>query len=467
MPARVSPLCASAAAWACPCSSNAEVSPRRRLRGGGIRPRFSGGSRVVTDTSPLVLVVNCGSSSLKFALFDLDRPSPLMSGLAEKLGSRDASIRIVFDGERSSTNLPGADHAKALAGLVAFLEGRGLLGRIRAVGHRVVHGGERFTHSVEITPEVVEGIEACAALAPLHNPANLIGIRAAREALPEARHVAVFDTAFHQTMPPSAYLYALPQRYRRELGVRRYGFHGTSHRFVAARTVEVLGLDPHDHGLIVVHLGNGASATAVRDGASVDTSMGLTPAEGLIMGTRCGDVDVGAVLYIARAEKLDIDGIDAMVNRESGLLGLSELSNDCRTLEQAARDGHAGAIEALEVFAHRVARTVGSLAMSLARLDAIVFTGGIGENSACVRAAVLTRLGLLGVELDEAANRAVPHGAVGIVSRSQHPVALVVPTDEERMIACDTATLVLDRPLAVPAVDHPIVARECARGSLQ
>ncbi|ABD86215.1 acetate/propionate family kinase [Rhodopseudomonas palustris] len=408
----------------------------------------------MTDTSPLVLVINCGSSSLKFALFDLDESDAFLTGLAENLGEADASIRITIDGERTSTSIPGADHTRALAGLVAFLEGRCLLPRIAAVGHRVVHGGERFTHSVEISSEVLDGIEDCSALAPLHNPAHLIGIRAAQAALPGARHVAVFDTAFHQTLLPAAYLYALPQRYRRELGVRRYGFHGTSHRYVAGRTVDLLGLDPLDHGIVVAHLGNGASATALCNGASVDTSMGMTPAEGLVMGTRSGDVDVGAVLHIARAEGLDLDGIDKMVNETSGLLGLSELSNDCRTLEKAAANGHAGAAEALSVFVHRVARTIGGLAMSLKRLDAIVFTGGIGENSVHVRAAVLSHLSVLGIEVDEAANAAVPHGGIGIVSRARHPVALVVPTDEERMIASDAAAIVLERGLKAPQSIH-------------
>ncbi|MCE1236303.1 MAG: acetate kinase [Hyphomicrobiales bacterium] len=398
----------------------------------------------MTEKSDFVLVVNCGSSSLKFALWDPDQPDPCLSGLAENLGSKDAGLRFDCGGARTRADIAGADHAKAFAGLVAFLEGRGLLARIGAVGHRVVHGGERFTASVEVTADVLDDIESCGALAPLHNPANLMGIRAAREALPKARHVVVFDTAFHQTIPPAAYLYALPQRYRRDLGVRRYGFHGTSHRFVSMRAVDILDLDPADHGLVVVHLGNGASATAVRDGRSVDTSMGLTPTEGLIMGTRCGDVDVGAILHIARAEGLGLDAIDALVNRESGLLGLSELSNDCRTLEKASAAGHAGAREALEVFAHRVARTVGALAISLPRLDAVVFTGGIGENSASVRAAVISKLGLLGLELDEAVNRNL-NGAAGLVSRSIVPAALVVPTDEERMIAIDTASIVMGR----------------------
>jgi len=325
--------------------------------------------------------------------------------------------------------------------LLALVDERGWLRRIQAVGHRVVHGGERFTRSVEITPEVISDIEACCVLAPLHNPANLIGVRAAFAALPNARQVAVFDTAFHQTIPPEAYLYALPQSYRREFGVRRYGFHGTSHRFVAQRAIEYLCLDANDSGLVVLHLGNGASATAIRDGVSVDTSMGLTPVEGLVMGTRCGDVDAGALLYIARRANLDLDGLDKLVNKDSGLLGLSELSNDCRTLEAAAKGGHEGAKLALEVFAYRIAKTVGGLATALPRLDAVVFTGGIGENSAGVRASVLNRLGSLGITLAADRNRATCGGLTGVISRSRRPCALVAPTDEERMIACDTAAI--------------------------
>ncbi|MBZ8141620.1 acetate kinase [Rubrivivax gelatinosus] len=392
-------------------------------------------------SSPLTLVVNCGSSSLKFALFDPAEPAALISGLAECLDAPDARIRFDADGERITTQLDGGGHRQALDALLAFVAERGLLERVAAVGHRVVHGGERFTRSVEITPEVLQDIEACSALAPLHNPANLIGIRAAIAALPQARQVAVFDTAFHQTMPREAYLYALPQQYRRELGVRRYGFHGTSHRYVAGRAIEQLELDPQDNGLVILHLGNGASATAIRNGESVDTSMGLTPVEGLVMGTRSGDVDAGALLYIARRAGLDLDGVDALVNKKSGLLGLSELSNDCRTLEAAAAEGHEGAQAALDVFTYRIAKTVGALATALPRLDAVVFTGGIGENSATVRAAVLKRLAIFGLDVDEERNRVTRGGATGVVSRSHKPSALVVPTDEEGTIARDTAAI--------------------------
>ncbi len=400
----------------------------------------------MTDASPLTLVVNCGSSSLKFALFDSGEPDFLMSGLAENLGGPEARIRFDVDGKRIRNPLTALGdqpkgHEQALKALLAFVEEAGWLHRIGAVGHRVAHGGERFTRSVEITAEILDSIEACSGLAPLHNPANLIGIRASLAALPGACQVAVFDTSFHQTMPPEAYLYALPQIYRRELGVRRYGFHGTSHRFVARRAINYLGLDPADNGLVVLHLGNGASATAVLNGASVDTTMGLTPVEGLVMGTRCGDVDAGALLYIARRTNLDLDGLDDLVNKRSGLLGLSELSNDCRTLEAAAKDGHEGAKAALAVFTYRIAKTVGALAIALPRLDAVVFTGGIGENSAGVRAAVIARLVGLGVTLDEARNSEICGGAIGVISRSTRPCALVAPTDEERMIACDTAAI--------------------------
>jgi acetate kinase len=397
----------------------------------------------MSSTSPLLLVINCGSSSLKFALYAVAHRQPWLVGIAERLGSPEAAIRFDIGNERRCDPLAGADHAAALFALLSELATHGWLDNVRAVGHRVVHGGERFTASALITPEVVTGIEACAPLAPLHNPANLIGIRATIEGLPSIPQVAVFDTAFHQTMPPAAYLYALPRRYQRELGVRRYGFHGTSHRYVAGATVKLLGLDPQDHGLVIAHLGNGASATAVHNGASVDTTMGLTPLEGLVMGTRSGDVDFGALCYIARHAGLDLAGLDSMVNQESGLLGLSELSNDCRALEAAAAEGHPGARDAIDVFVHRLAGNIGRLAMSLPRLDAVVFTGGIGENSATIRAGAIDRLAPLGLYLDAKANASLRGGMGGIISLSPQPAAIVVPTDEEWMIASDTIALAL------------------------
>lgn len=398
------------------------------------------------SSSKLILVINCGSSSLKFALLTVPDMSVVLSGLGERLGAADASIRFDIDGERIKTELGQAGHDKALATLIDFLDKRNMRSRIAAIGHRVVHGGERFTASVAITPEVLADIEAVSVLAPLHNPANVVGIRAAMEALPGLPNVAVFDTAFHQTMPTKAFLYALPRKYQRELGVRRYGMHGTSHRYVSGEAVKALGLDPENHGIIVAHLGNGASATAIQNGKCVDTTMGMTPLEGLVMGTRCGDVDVGAILYIARHAGLDIDGIDNLVNKQSGLLGMSEISNDCRTVEQAAAEGNQNAKDALDVMTYRIARTISALTAGLTRLDAVVFTGGIGENSASTRAAAIAQMPLLGIEIDDAANDKMFGGKSGVISKNSSdkgPVAIVIPTDEERMIAIDTASIAL------------------------
>ncbi len=390
----------------------------------------------------LILVLNSGSSSLKFAVQNTGQRTPVLSGLAERLGGEGPSITFKDEGGKRTAPLPRADHAAALDAVVAELAARGWIEALVAVGHRVVHGGERFTGSVIITPLVIADIEACNPLAPLHNPPALLGIRVAMERLSDIPHVAVLDTAFHQTMPREAYLYALPMEQYRSYGVRRYGFHGTSHRFVAHEAVGLLGLDPADHGLVTAHLGNGASATAVQDGCSVDTSMGLTPLEGLVMGTRSGDIDVGAVLHMMRTEGLDVAAIDTLLNKKSGLLGLSGLSNDCRELEAAAAKGHEGAILALDVFAHRLARYIGALAMSLRRLDAVIFTGGIGENSPLIRAKTLARLQPFGMALDADANEKVIRGRNGVITRAgDKPCAAVVATNEEWMIACDTAEL--------------------------
>jgi acetate kinase len=394
----------------------------------------------MSDVKSIVLVINCGSSSLKFALFEANTRQPMLGGVAERLG--ESAARIEFKGIVARAQpLQDGTHTGALQAILDELDRENLRDRIVGVGHRTVHGGERFTKSALIDDAVLTDLEDCVPLAPLHNPANLLGIRAAIAALPRVPQVAVFDTAFHQTMPRAAYLYALPRRFYRELGVRRYGFHGTSHAYVASEAVALLGLDPDDHGIVTAHLGNGASAAAVRDGKSVDTSMGLTPVEGLVMGTRCGDVDAGALLYIARSIGLDLDGVDQLVNKQSGLLGLSELSNDCRTLEAAAARGHEGAIEALEVFCHRLARTIGALAMSLRRLDAVIFTGGIGENSPAVRAATIARLEAFGATLDAEANGRMIHGQCGLISRAAGPRIAVVPTNEEWVIAAETRAL--------------------------
>ncbi|MDR3539230.1 MAG: acetate kinase [Acetobacteraceae bacterium] len=392
--------------------------------------------------SRLILVLNSGSSSLKFAVHDTGTPIPLLSGLAERLTGEGPTITFKDDSGKQAHPLPEASHAAALDAVLAELTRRGWIDSLTAVGHRVVHGGERFTHSVLITPSVITDIEAVSPLAPLHNPAAVLGMRVALQRLPSIPHVVVVDTAFHQTMKPEAFLYAIPMEFYRKHGVRRYGFHGTSHRYVAGETVKLLHLDPNDHGLVVCHLGNGASATAVQDGCCVDTSMGMTPLEGLVMGTRSGDIDAAAVLHIMRITGRGPDEMNTLLNKESGLLAVSELSNDCRELEAAAEDGHAGAQLALEVFAHRLARHIGGLAMALRRLDAVVFTGGIGENSARVRAMTLARLRPLGLQMDAAANACMTRGAAGIISvQGTTPIVAVVPTNEEWMIACDTDQL--------------------------
>lgn len=408
--------------------------------------------------SRLVLVVNSGSSSMKFTLLPVGGGEALVSGVAECLGLPEARIVVKENGAKTVVDLERGDHAGAIAALFAGLDRKGVLDRVAVVGHRIVQGGDVFQESVVVTPQVIADIEALAPLAPLHNPAHLVGLRACIEAMPGVPQVAVFDTAFHQTIPPAAYTYAIPRGLAREHAVRRYGAHGTSHRYVSHEAARFLGLPADDHGIVVAHLGNGASATAVVNGRSVDTSMGMTPLEGLVMGTRSGDIDVGAVAHLARVTGKDIGQIDALLNKESGLLGISELSNDCRTLEAAADEGHAGAKLALDVFVHRLARYVGALAVSLPRFDALVFTGGIGENSARIRAMTLKHLAVFGFDVDEAANAAICGGKAGIVGRSAGPIAAVVPTDEEGLIAADAARLVGlvnandDEPLRVAAV---------------
>ena len=374
-----------------------------------------------------VLALNCGSSSIKSAVVET------------AAGGRGARV---FEAVRE---LAGVPHARALPALIAELREAAAFDGVEAVGHRVVHGGERFSGAVRIDDRVLHEIEAVSQMAPLHNPANLHGIEALLEALPDVPHVAVFDTAFHQTLPPRAYLYAVPHELYRDHGVRRYGFHGSSHRFVARETARRLGRPLDQTQIVSAHLGNGCSATAIRHGVSVDTSMGLSPLEGLVMGTRSGDVDPGLHEFLAARLGLDLAGVTRLLNRESGLLGLSELSSDMRELEQARRDGHEGAERAIESFCYRLARQVAGFVVALDRLDALVFTGGIGENSAEVRARVLALLGPLGFELDRERN--ARHGAAsnGEITRGGPPVALVVPTDEERLIADETAA-VLEAP---------------------
>lgn len=390
------------------------------------------------------LVLNCGSSSVKFALLDVQGGQVRLSGLAERLGSAGASARLDVDGARRAVDLAGGSYAEAFAVIAGALDELGVRAGVGAVGHRVVHGGERFSAPAPITPEVLAGIRACVPLAPLHNPANIAGIEAAQAAFPDAAHVAVFDTAFHQSMPEVAYRYAVPGDWYRQHGVRRYGFHGTSHAFVAARAADLLGRPLAELNLVTAHLGNGCSVCAVQGGRSVDTSMGLTPLEGLVMGTRSGDVDPGLHDYIARQAGLSLSEVTAALNRESGLLGLSALSNDMRELEEAAGRGHAGARLALDVFVHRLAKQMAGMAAAMGRVDALVFTGGIGENSAWVRGAVLERLAVLGARVDEAANAAAVRGKGGVISAPGALAALVVNTNEELMIAQQTQALLTE-----------------------
>jgi propionate kinase len=390
----------------------------------------------------LILVINCGSSSLKFSLIPAGDGAPVLSGLAERLGLDNATMTLKdLTGQKSTRVLSEASHVCALKALFAELAERQWLRAVHAIGHRVAHGGSEFKHSVLINPDVIEKIRALSALAPLHNPANLTGIEAAMALLPDVAQIAVFDTAFHQTLPPAAYTYAIPLEYQERYQVRRYGFHGTSHRYIAAQAVSVLELDPDDHGILIAHLGNGSSVCAVQNGQSVDTSMGMTPLEGLVMGTRCGDLDFGAAAHIAACTGQTIDTLYKMVNNQSGLFGLSGLSSDCRTLQEARSNGDPRAVLAIDVMVHRLARHLGGHLSSLKRLDALIFTGGIGENSVLVRELTVARLGIFGLKLDAQKNQQTCGGRFGLISQPDTPNIVVIPTDEEKMIACDAQAI--------------------------
>ena len=382
-----------------------------------------------------VLVINCGSSSIKYALIDADPQAPRLAGLAERLGSSDARLKGKDSaGESFTQPLPNADHADALNAILQRLEGR-VPG---AVGHRIVHGGEHFTQAALIDDSVIEAIETTAALAPLHNPTNLAGIAATRKVFPDLPQVAVFDTAFHQTLPPRAYRYALPEALYTEHGIRRYGFHGTSHAFVSQRAGELSSRGAG--GWLTAHLGNGCSTSAVWNNQSLDTSMGLTPLEGLVMGTRSGDVDPGLHAHLHRQLGWSLDEIDNVLNKQSGLLGLSGLTNDMREVEDQAMAGHPGAKLALDVFCYRIAKSLAALSCALPKLDGVIFTGGIGENSPIVRREVLALLPHFGFSLDEAAYEATIRGKEGKLDSAGHqgPEVWVIPTDEEGRIAMET-----------------------------
>jgi acetate kinase len=387
-----------------------------------------------------VLVLNGGSSSVKLALVDPSTGERALTALGDKVGSGDAEVRWRRGDEESSSTPSDTSPAGVVEHLLGELtdEERS---SVVAVGHRVVHGGQRFTESVVVDDSVMAGLAEITDLAPLHLPANREGVEAARRVLPDVPHVLVFDTAFHRTLPPVAYRYAVPTAWYEEHDVRRYGFHGTSHYYVSRQAAELLGRPVESLRMVTLHLGNGCSAAAVRGGESIDTTMGLTPLEGLVMGSRSGDVDPALLGYVAKKLSLDVDGVLDVLNSESGLLGLSGSSNDMRTLVAEAADGSETARLAFDVFCYRAAKAVGALAVALDGLDAVVFTGGIGEKSVEVRAAVLGRLGVLGLAVDADANPRHGEGTDGRVSAGDDPIALVVPTDEELVIARETERL--------------------------
>ncbi|MGA4475328.1 acetate kinase [Ectopseudomonas chengduensis] len=387
-----------------------------------------------------ILVINCGSSSIKFALVNEAQETFMLSGLAERLGSPEAVLHWQQGEQKDSLVLPGADHRLALSHLLPVVQ-QAAAGELHGIGHRVVHGGEHFSGASRLDATSLQAIRQVAPLAPLHNPANLQGIEAAMKLFPELVQVAVFDTAFHQSLPEHAYRYAVPQALYAEHGVRRYGFHGTSHHYVSRQAAQMSDLAYDASSWLVAHLGNGSSTCAVENGHSRDTSMGLTPLEGLVMGTRSGDVDPNLHGHLARTLGWSLERIDSMLNKDSGLLGLSGLSNDMRTLEQAREQGHAGATLAIEVFCYRLAKSLAAMSCALRRLDGLIFTGGIGENSTLIRSKTVNHLSLLGLQLDAQANARCVRGVAGAIHADGHPRVLVVPTNEERQIALDTLAL--------------------------
>ncbi len=395
-----------------------------------------------------ILVLNCGSSSVKYKLIDTTSEAVLAEGGVEKIGLPDGFLKYKkADGSKEIIDLGHIDHLAAVKAILNLLTDpvEGCIksyDEIDAVGHRVVHGGEKFAESVLITDEVKDMIKQCYDLAPLHNPANMTGIDAITALMPAVPQVAVFDTAFHQTMPAKSFMYALPYKYYAEDGVRRYGFHGTSHRYVSQRAAEFLGVDIKTKKIITCHIGNGGSITAVDGGKSVDTSMGLTPVEGLMMGTRVGDVDPGALTYLMLKHNLSANDLQNIINKQSGMLGVSEISSDMREIEAAINDGNERARMAQDMYEQRILKYIGAYAAEMGGVDIIVFTGGVGENQVSLREAVCKPLAFMGVELDTEVN-ATSRGKDAVISKPSSKVTVVViPTDEEMMIARDTEAIV-------------------------
>ena len=397
-----------------------------------------------------ILVLNCGSSSIKYALYNMSDHSVITSGGIEKIGLPDSFITVKLNGEKHRMERAVEEHTAGVQWIFEVLTTGDYavlsdLKELDAVGHRMVHGGEKFNKSVVLTPEVMEAFAACNDLAPLHNPANIKGVEAVKALLPEIPQVGVFDTAFHQTMPDYAYMYALPHELYVKYGVRRYGFHGTSHRYVSQRVCQFLGIKPDGTRIITCHIGNGASIAAVKDGKCVDTSMGLTPLEGLIMGTRCGDIDAGAVTFLMDKLGLDTKGISNLLNKQSGLAGVSELSSDFRDILAGIANGNDKARLAKEMYTYRIKKYIGEYAAAMGGVDIILFTGGAGENQWEVREGATSGLEFMGVKMDEAKNRAC-RATEAILSADDSKVTVCcIPTDEELMIALDTEELTKGR----------------------
>jgi len=392
-----------------------------------------------------ILVLNSGSSSIKYQLFNMENENVLAKGIVERIGIDDSFLEHEVNGDEIVIKEDIPNHSKGISLVIDALldDNHGVLAsmdEINAVGHRVVHGGEKFADSVKITDEVVEQMEDVSDLAPLHNPPNIAGIKVCQELMPEKPQVGVFDTAFHQSMPAEAYTYALPYEYYEKYGVRRYGFHGTSHRFVAKRAAKLIDKDFNDSKIITCHLGNGASVAAVKNGKSIDTSMGLTPLEGLVMGTRCGDIDPAIVPFLQEKEDLSSKEIDNIMNKESGLLGISGISNDSRDIQEAAADGNERAQLAGDVFNYRVKKYIGAYTAAMGGVDAIVFTAGIGENAIEIREGILDGLEYLGFELDKEANDSRGK-EIEISKAGSDTRVFVIPTNEELVIARDTAEI--------------------------
>lgn len=396
-----------------------------------------------------ILVLNCGSSSIKYKLFDMDRNDVIAQGGIEKIGMAGSFLKLTDkDGQKVVIEKEIPEHTVGVKFIFEILTGSQYgviksLDEINAVGHRMVHGGEKFNKSVILTPDVLEAFAACNDLAPLHNPANLKGVNAVSELLPDVPQVGVFDTAFHQTMPDYAYLYAIPYELYQKYGVRRYGFHGTSHRFVSGEIFKYLNMPVEGSKIITCHIGNGGSITAVKDGKSVDTTMGLTPLEGIMMGTRSGDIDAGAVTFLMEKEHLDSTGMSNLLNKKSGLLGISCASSDMREVTASMEAGNERAALAKKMYAYRIKKYIGAFAAAMGGVDVIVFTGGVGENRHEVREAVCEGMEFLGIKLDKEQNAKIMFGKDGIISTPDSKVKVVVlPTDEELMIAQDTMALV-------------------------